>query len=720
MSTRRSFFKHLVAGAASCRLVGMSPLTYGELSQSGLNPSGDAGLAVLDRPRWLSEGIVAASYMEPLAFYLRRGDGPDDILQRWNEDFNDATMKRYHEMGVNVLIMSLHKGMGLKTEAESVDATRTVAELAHRHGIKVAGYVGSSMFTETFYGEEPDGPAWEQIDERGRPMYYGDQTYRHLACRNNPGYRAFLKKVLRVGILDLKLDFIHFDQLQWWAEPWSCHCKYCQTGFRGYLRGKYTNDRLKARLGFTSLEGIRIPEFNLDAPPVRTPAALEDPLRQEWAFYRCSSIAEWWKDTHEYIHTLNPNVALVGNPTMAPEVNCGYISGVDIQQMALYSDFIWSEEGNQPRWTDDGILVSMIRSYKSVRSVGASLFITQGLEKKTGWSTGVRQDGPPSLRLAEAMAYNDLNLGMACGNFEFGSNRFTKQTGQYVDFFRAHNKDLAGTAPVTDVGILRSFASIEFNPARSNVSTMLFEQTLIQGKIPFGIIFDAHLDDLSKYRVLILANQDALSDAQIDKIRRFVAAGGGLVITEETSMRTEWRRTRSRFGLHDLIGIDIPPYDPTGMPFTRRQFGKGRVVYVPRIEPAVEPPPPTMTYRFGNTYWKLPKNYEALLEAVGWAAHDEFSVRVEAPLSMTMELAQQPSTNSWLLHLLNFQVEKPVTNISVQFRVPAGVTLDQAILDSPDDGVRRILPTRVKDGTLSFVVPRVEVYGLVVLRTRSS
>ena len=48
----------------------------------------------------------------------------------------------------------------------------------------------------------------------------------------------------------------------------------------------------------------------------------------------------------------------------------------------------------------------------------------------------------------------------------------------------------------------------------------------------------------------MLANQDALSDEQVDQIRRFVANGGGLVATEETSLLTEWRRKpgQIRFG----------------------------------------------------------------------------------------------------------------------------------------------------------------------------
>ncbi|MEX2757483.1 MAG: hypothetical protein Q6365_019050, partial [Candidatus Sigynarchaeota archaeon] len=46
------------------------------------------------------------------------------------------------------------------------------------------------------------------------------------------------------------------------------------------------------------------------------------------------------------------------------------------------------------------------------------------------------------------------------------------------------------TGSLADAAVLRSFNSVEFNPGKCNVSTVLFEQTLIQSKIPFAIIFD--------------------------------------------------------------------------------------------------------------------------------------------------------------------------------------------------------------------------------------
>ena len=235
---------------------------------------------------------------------------------------------------------------------------------------------------------------------------------------------------------------------------------------------------------------------------------------------------------------------------------------------------------------------------------------------------------PPELRLGEAMAYNDMNLGMV-GHVTPDGIDLTPAAQRYIAFFHAHAQDLAATESLADVAVLRSFASVEFNPAHSLLSSFLFEQTLIQTRTPFAIISDRFLKDLGKYKVLILANQDALSDDQISAIREFVRAGGGLVATEETSLRDGWRRERPAFGMADLFGFDRPG------PAARRSFGKGRVAYLPHVVPATTPPPPTMSYYLGDEHWKLPANYAELAEAVKWAAGGELTLTVQAPLSVT-------------------------------------------------------------------------------------
>ena len=84
------------------------------------------------------------------------------------------------------------------------------------------------------------------------------------------------------------------------------------------------------------------------------------------------------------------------------------------------------------------------------------------------------------------------------------------------------------------------------------------EQALIQSMIPFDLIFDQHLADLSKYRVLILPQTECLSDAQLAAVRRFVEGGGGLIATGQAGLYDEWRRVRVRPGLAGLVDSQSP------------------------------------------------------------------------------------------------------------------------------------------------------------------
>jgi hypothetical protein len=242
------------------------------------------------------------------------------------------------------------------------------------------------------------------------------------------------------------------------------------------------------------------------------------------------------------------------------------------------------------------------------------------------------------------------------------------------------------------------------------LSAFLFEQTLIQTKIPFEIISDRHLNDLGKYKVLILANQDALSDEQVNSIREFVRNGGGLVATEETSLRNEWRRERTRFGLADVFGMDRPGQA------ARRSFGKGRVAYLPRVQPATVPPPAQMSYYIGDEHWKLPVNYTELAETVKWAASGELTTTVQAPLWVTAELAQQASTNTWLMHLVNYNCTKPASGIFVSVHIPAGFRVREATLQTPEGGGPEMLKVETREGAVSVRVPRLQVYDLILLK----
>ena len=83
---------------------------------------------------------------------------------------------------------------------------------------------------------------------------------------------------------------------------------------------------------------------------------------------------------------------------------------------------------------------------------------------------------------------------------------------------------------------------------------------------------------------------------------------------------------------------------------------------------------------------------------------------------MTMHLREQKTSGAYLLHLLNFKTPERVESIAVKLRLPHGVRLREAVMDSPDDQARQVLNVATAPEA-SFVVPQVKTYALVLLRT---
>jgi hypothetical protein len=67
--------------------------------------------------------------------------------------------------------------------------------------------------------------------------------------------------------------------------------------------------------------------------------------------------------------------------------------------------------------------------------------------------------------------------------------------------------------------------------------------------------WDLTPESLARYRVLVLANAAALSEAQARAVREYVKNGGGLVATCDTSLFDELGRRRPDFALADLFGV---------------------------------------------------------------------------------------------------------------------------------------------------------------------
>jgi hypothetical protein len=115
---------------------------------------------------------------------------------------------------------------------------------------------------------------------------------------------------------------------------------------------------------------------------------------------------------------------------------------------------------------------------------------------------------------------------------------------------------------VADVGLVYSQQTATYyggDSARAKVEdhTLGWYQALLEARIPFEMVHDRMLDGqhLRRFRALILPNIAALSDGQCSQLREYVAGGGSLIATHETSLYNEWGERRQNFGLSDVFGV---------------------------------------------------------------------------------------------------------------------------------------------------------------------
>jgi hypothetical protein len=96
---------------------------------------------------------------------------------------------------------------------------------------------------------------------------------------------------------------------------------------------------------------------------------------------------------------------------------------------------------------------------------------------------------------------------------------------------------------------------------------------LLEGRILFDFVHEDDLrpETLQPYRALLIPNAAYLSNDQCRRIREYVAGGGSLMATFETSRYTEWGDPRPDFALADLFGAsgDGDLIGPTGNSYMR-------------------------------------------------------------------------------------------------------------------------------------------------------
>jgi len=674
----------------------------------------EPGISVRFHPTWLSEKpvIMARGSTVPLIFATRRGHTITEFRHQaknrgilsprelWLGLMDEEAIKREKEIGSTYWLTSLHMAFGMNAEKEAIDHSKKLVPILHANGFRVGGYVGSTIAYETFLDEKPEAENWlAPFNYWGSPVHYGTQSFRRRPYYLHPGYIDYVKKILRVGITEMGLDLIHFDNTGNRSRPGTFNHPLAIEHFRLFLEEKYSEQERIDRFGFSSMKHVLPPPF---LEPERY-QFFYDPLVQEFIDFRCQMITNFLQIMTDYIHDLDPEVAIAVNLGTLTGGNEGGRDALDRARLVPLTDVFIIEGSNGASVTQDGRLISNVRDYKIGQTFGSRVLNRRG-------SPGGSNYTP--LSAPEALAFNVEGA--------LGPASMMEMNWKYIRFLRENFQHFKNAENRADVAILRSFPSMSYNNFTTHQSTVLFEQTLIQAKVPFDIIFEQHLNDISKYRVLVLANQESLSDENVEFIRDYVKNGGGLVATELSSLYNEWRKRRVTFGLSPLFNIDPPPLPKRGeLPelttgITKQsKYGDGRVVYVSSVVPSITRPDKSP---MRNEYWALPENWEELVGSVRWAAGGEFSLNVDAPLTVLAELQEQRGLGKTLVHLVNYNMKRQPLVKDIQINVERSLQPNPDFVEFLEPGEEaKKLDFEMIGGRLKISLPVLRTYGLVVI-----
>lgn len=674
-------------------------------------------LAAARHPSWFADGIVLTGNWEPLFFRRRNGIARVGEEDYFAEEHSEATVTKLAAAGVNLIITHFDKGAPLAAHMDEVERTRALAERCHRHGLKLGVYIRyDTLFTELLADDLPQAREWERVAGDGSRPTYPRQPWRKLACPSCDEHQTWIEDKVRLAVQYVRTDLIHFDGFGVGREPLSCQCDRCRRAFQQFLVEKYGKDaqRIKERYGHERLHCIEPPAFHPVGNPFVPANPIDEPGMQDWVEFRCALTARIHRRFAELIRSLDPEVAVEVNGWFQVHQNSYSTFGNDPALYASENDAMWTEDAHWPG-LHDGVLVSRVREFKCAEALGNVPFsYIHGEDERQ-----------VQLCLAQALAFSHGALGHVGSGLPF-AEPFWPLLERWIAFYRRHPRYFQGTRSLAAVAVLRHRPSLAFGGAETYRSLGLAEQTLLQAHIPFDVLFDEHLPErIERYRVIVLPNTTCLSDAAAEVIRRYVEAGGGLVVTEFAGHYDERRRERADTVLRSLVGPQAaPPYrirtegifgyglrtqvEPVRAGPVRRTVGGGRVAYLAGA-----------TYQQPARHgWALPPDWRELAEVVRWAAGSPMALRTNAPDTVLCE-PRAAGDGAICVHVVNYDLaaRAGAAPFIVEIALPPGRSAGRVWWLDPDGNGGEGVPLqrRTAGGWCGVEVPALDVYGLIVL-----
>jgi hypothetical protein len=364
-------------------------------------------------------------------------------------------------------------------------------------------------------------PDWISVNAQGEPRRHWANPDLWVTCALGPYNFEFMDGVHREIEAKYRVDGIFANR--WAPQGGDCYCVHCQQNFKAATGRELprTTDR-------------------------------RDPARRPFIEWRIARLTELWKKWDATVRSVNPDARFIPNgpPDMKTAAELAAIQFADFQ----------ARRGLTPPWSN-GQRAKEYRSVMGRRPIGGIFSV--GLEEPYRWKDSVQSEPEIRLWVAEGTA-NGMRPWFTKFSGVIYDRRWLPVVERIYDWHYKHERYLRNEAPLARVALLYSEQTATYHTGvapgdRPGDHVLGMYQALIESRIPFEFVHEALLtpDRLDRFKLLILADAAALSTAQCDAIRAYVARGGSVLATFTSSLFDEFGTRRANFGLSDLFGVSF-------------------------------------------------------------------------------------------------------------------------------------------------------------------
>jgi hypothetical protein len=364
-------------------------------------------------------------------------------------------------------------------------------------------------------------PDWIAVNADGQPRRHWANRELWVTCALGPYNFEFMDQVHREIETKYRVDGIFSNR--WAPQGGDCYCVHCQQNFKvatGFELPRTTDRR--------------------------------DPVRHAYVMWRKSRLTELWKKWDATVRSVNPDASFIPNgpPDMKTAGELAAIQFTDNQ----------ARRGVTPPW-NNGRRAKELRSVMGRRPIGGIFSV--GLEEPYRWKDSVQSEPEIRLWVAEGTA-NGMRPWVTKFSGVLYDRRWLPVVERIYDWHYQHERYLRNEAPLARVGLLYSEQTQAEHPGvaqgdRAEDHVLGMYHALLESRIPFELVHEAYLtpDRLDRFKLLVMADTAALSDAQCKAIRDYVSRGGSLVATFASSLYDEVGKRRDDFGLADVFGVSF-------------------------------------------------------------------------------------------------------------------------------------------------------------------